>query len=127
MHTFADWMRYYNNPDVSPDLEALEKMRAFYTENGIDILKDAVSIPVASLHYLLRGSSREGHRAVQPVITGDIDKSKALLADVLKLLENSAYGKLIEALERQTNIIYAKDEKAVAILTSLGERTSWKA
>ena len=45
--------------------------------------------------------------------TGDVDKNKALLAEVLKLLGNSAYGKLIEALERQTNVIYTKDEKVV--------------
>ena len=55
MSTFADWLRYYNNLDVAPGLEALEKMRAFYIEKGIDILKDAVSIPGVSLHYLLRG------------------------------------------------------------------------
>ena len=45
--------------------------------------------------------------------TGDKEKSKALLAEVFKLLGNSGYGKLIEALERQTNIIYTKDEKVV--------------
>ena len=45
--------------------------------------------------------------------TGDVDKSKALLADIFKLLGNSGYGKLIEALERQTNVIYTKDEKVV--------------
>ena len=45
--------------------------------------------------------------------TGDADKSKALLSEVFKLLGNSAYGKLIEALERQTNVIYTKDEKVV--------------
>jgi len=45
--------------------------------------------------------------------TGDVDKSKTLLAEVFKLLGNSAYGKLIEALERQTNVIYTKDEKVV--------------
>lgn len=45
--------------------------------------------------------------------TGDVDKSKALLAEVFKLLGNSAYGKLIEALERQKNVIYTKDEKVV--------------
>ena len=55
MCTFADWLCYYNNLDVAPGLEALEKMRAFYTDKGIDILKDAVSIPGVSLHYLLRG------------------------------------------------------------------------
>ena len=38
----------------------------------------------------------------------DAGKSKALLADVFKLLGNSAYGKFIEAKERQTNV---KDEK----------------
>ena len=42
-----------------------------------------------------------------------MEKSKALLAEVFKLLGNSGYGKLIEALERQTNIIYTKDEKVV--------------
>ena len=55
MCTFADWLCYYNNRDVAPGLEALEKMRAFYTDKRIDILKDAVSIPGVSLHYLLRG------------------------------------------------------------------------
>jgi len=45
--------------------------------------------------------------------TGDLDESKALLADMFKLLGNSGYGKLIEALERQTNIIYTKDKKVV--------------
>ena len=56
MQTFGEWLRYYNNLDVAPGLEALEKMRAFYTEKGIDILKDAVSLPGVSLHYLLRGT-----------------------------------------------------------------------
>ena len=45
--------------------------------------------------------------------SGDVDKSKALLADIFKLLGNSSYGKLIEALEMQTCMIYTKDEKVV--------------
>ena len=65
MRTFADWLRYYNNLDVSPGHEALERMRAFYTEKGINILKDAVSILGVSLHYLLRGAVERGG-AVQP-------------------------------------------------------------
>ena len=32
--------------------------------------------------------------------TKDVDKSKALLAEVFKLLGNSAYGKFIKVLER---------------------------
>ena len=56
MKTFADWLEYYNNLDVGPFLESLEKMRGFYTTFGIDIFKDAVSLPGVSLKYLLRGT-----------------------------------------------------------------------
>ena len=38
--TFADWLEYYNNLDVGPFLEALEKMRGFYSGLGVDIFKD---------------------------------------------------------------------------------------
>jgi len=55
MMSFADWLRYYNNLDVSPFIEALQKMKTFYGERGIDICKDAVSLPGVSLQYLLRG------------------------------------------------------------------------
>lgn len=40
--------------------------------------------------------------------TGD-----ALLAEVFKRLGNSGYGKLIKALERQTCVVYTKDERVV--------------
>ena len=66
MKTFADRLRYYNNLDVAPGLEALEKMRAFYSERGIDILKDAVSLPGVSLHYLLRGTIERGTDLYSP-------------------------------------------------------------
>ena len=56
MKTFKDWLEYYNNLDVAPGLEALQKMKNFYIEKGIDIMKDAVSIPGVSLHYLLKGA-----------------------------------------------------------------------
>jgi len=66
MRTFADWLRYYNNLNVAPGLKALERMRAFYTEKGIEILKDAVSIPVVSLHYLLGGAFERGVELYSP-------------------------------------------------------------
>lgn len=39
MRTFADWLCYYNNIDVAPGLQAMEKMRDFYNEKRIDIQK----------------------------------------------------------------------------------------
>ena len=53
MQTFADYLRYYTDYDVDPGLEALEKMRAFSLDKGIDIMKDAVRPPGASLYYVL--------------------------------------------------------------------------
>ena len=66
MLSFTDWLRYYNNLDVASGLEALEKMRNFYTEKGIDILEDTVSIPGVSLHYLLRGAVERGAELYTP-------------------------------------------------------------
>ena len=54
MQTFGDWLEYYNNLDVAPFLEALQKMKEFYTSIGIDILKDAVSLSGVSEKYILR-------------------------------------------------------------------------
>ena len=44
---------------------------------------------------------------------GGEDPDIAFLADVLKLLGNSAYGKLMKAKERQTRVIYTKDQHVV--------------
>ena len=44
---------------------------------------------------------------------GDAEAEKALLAEVFKVLGNSAYGKFIEAVERQTKVMYTKDEDEV--------------
>ena len=44
---------------------------------------------------------------------GDADKDKALLAEVFKLLGNSAYGKFIEAAERQNKTLYTREENEV--------------
>jgi len=66
--------------------------------------------------------------------TGDVGKSKALLADVFKLLGNSENGKMLEDLERQTNVMFTKDENVVdralrsAYFDDLdsSKRMSWK-
>ena len=44
---------------------------------------------------------------------GDPDKDKALLAEVFKLLGNSAYGKFIEEVERQNKTLYTRNEDEV--------------
>ena len=51
MQTFGDWLEYYNNLDVT-------KMKAYYTKLGVDIFKDAVSLPGISMQYILRCALR---------------------------------------------------------------------
>ena len=58
IQTFADWLRYCGNRDVAPRIEALEKMKAYYTEKGIGILKEAASLLGVCLHYLSRRHDR---------------------------------------------------------------------
>ena len=56
MRTFADWLENYNNLDIVPFLEAMEKMRRFYSRLGVDIFKEAVPLPGVSSQYLLPGT-----------------------------------------------------------------------
>ena len=64
MRTFGDWLEYYNNRDVAPFLEALQKMKEFYSNLGVDIFKDAVSLPGVSKQYILRKTlkRRKGYK-----------------------------------------------------------------
>ena len=43
--TFKDFLRWYNNKDVVPTLEAMQKMLAFYHKKGIDLLKLGCTLP----------------------------------------------------------------------------------
>ena len=64
MQTFGDWLESYNNLDVAPFLEALQKMKEFYTNLGVDIFKDAVSLPGVSQQYILHKTlqARKGYK-----------------------------------------------------------------
>ena len=45
MSTFKDFLRWYNNKDVVPTLEAMQKMLAFYHKEGIDMWKLGCRLP----------------------------------------------------------------------------------
>ena len=45
MCTFKDFLRWYNNKDVVPTLETMQKMLAFYHKKGIDMLKLGCTLP----------------------------------------------------------------------------------
>ena len=45
MNTMRDFLKWYNNLDVSPMVEAITKMRQFYINKNIDLFKDGITVP----------------------------------------------------------------------------------
>ena len=52
MKTMHDFLVWYNNRDVVPFLDAIDKKFAFYKQQNIDMFKDGVSVPGLTLLYL---------------------------------------------------------------------------
>ena len=45
MQTFQDFLKWYNNKDVVPTLETLQKMMQFYHQKSSDMLKLGFTLP----------------------------------------------------------------------------------
>ena len=45
MQYFSDFLKWYNNKDVVPTLEAIQKMIEFYHNKGLDMLKLGCTLP----------------------------------------------------------------------------------
>ena len=52
MKTMRDFLVWYNNRDVVPFLDAIDKQFAFYKQQNIDMFKDGISVPGLTLLYL---------------------------------------------------------------------------
>lgn len=54
MQTFRDFLVWYNNLDVRPFVEAIEKFLHFYFQKGIDVFKTAISVPGIARQLLFK-------------------------------------------------------------------------
>ena len=52
METLREYLIWYNNRDVTPFLQAIDKQFAFYRDRDIDMFKDGISVPGLSLLHL---------------------------------------------------------------------------
>ena len=52
METLREYLIWYNNRDVTPVLQAIDKQFAFYRDRDIDMFKDGISVPGLSLLHL---------------------------------------------------------------------------
>ena len=54
--TMMDCLRLYNEANIIPFIEAIDKAHKQYYPDGINMLKDAVSIPGITMTYVLNKS-----------------------------------------------------------------------
>ena len=52
MTTLRDFLVWYNNRDVVPFLQAVDRQFDFYQQGGIDMFKQGISVPGLTLLYL---------------------------------------------------------------------------
>ena len=59
METLREYLIWYNNRDVTPFLDAIEKQAAFYRDRHIDMFKDGISVPGLALLYLFNNLPKD--------------------------------------------------------------------
>ena len=60
MSTFKDFLVYYNNLDVGPFVEAVEKFQQFYIERHLDVFKIAMSVPGIARRMMMECAKQNG-------------------------------------------------------------------
>ena len=61
MEIFSDFLKWYNNKDVVPTLEAMQKMIEFYHNKGIDMLKLGCTLPNLAKIFLHKSTDSKIH------------------------------------------------------------------
>jgi len=54
MSTMRDFLDWYNNKDVEPMLQAIDKMFIYYQNQRLDMFKDGISVPGLTLKYMFQ-------------------------------------------------------------------------
>ena len=79
MSSIKDFLRWYNNKDVVPTLEAMQKMIAFYHDKDIDMLKVGCTLPnLANICLHISTDAK-----FYPFTEGDKDLSEKIREDVV--------------------------------------------
>lgn len=57
--SMRDYLEMYNNTDVAPFTEALQKMREIYEDKHIDLFKDCVTVPSAARNLIFSSVNKD--------------------------------------------------------------------
>ena len=78
MTSFKDFLKWYNNKDVVPTLEAMQKMLSFYHDKDIDMLKLGCTLPNLANICLHKSTSYKFY----PFCASDKDLHEKIRADM---------------------------------------------
>ena len=76
-----DFLVWYNNLDVEPFVQAVEKQKAVYRQRGIDMLKEAISLPGLAVRWMFKDIGEEVNRTR----LADIQRYEELAGELRKL------------------------------------------
>ena len=79
MSSFKDFLRWFNNKDVVPLLEAMQKLIAFYREKDIDMLKLGCTLPNLANICLHKSTDAK----IYPLTEGDKDLLEKIRENVV--------------------------------------------
>ena len=79
MSSLKDFLRWYKNKDVVPNLEAMQKMIAFYHDKDIDMLKLGCTLPNLANICLHKSTDAKFY----PITEGDKDLLEKIREDVV--------------------------------------------
>ena len=82
MKTMRNFLVWYNNRDVVPFLQAIDKQFAFYQQQNINMFKDGISVPGLTLLYLFNNLPSKTYFTV-------FNKT---ISDLLQLVKNNIVG-----------------------------------
>ena len=60
MRTLRDFLVWYNNIDVVPFLKALDKISQFWCRHGVNMLKEAISLPGLAFKFEMSFLKEQG-------------------------------------------------------------------
>ena len=79
MQYFSDFLKWYNNKDVFPTLEAMQKMIEFYHNKGVDMLKLGCTLPNLANICLHKSTDSK----LYPLIESDKDLLEKIREDMV--------------------------------------------
>ena len=87
--TFRNFLRWYNNKDIDPTLDAMQKMVEFYHDKGIDMLKLGCTLPNLANICLHKSTDYKFY----PFLSSDSDLLEKIREDMTRGPQRFSQGK----------------------------------